>query len=668
MQSIYGFREAEVAFFLEAQERGEVCGLPVERLNLRRNFRSQAGIVDWCNDTFAQVLGRVGDPARGVVRFEPAVAVHPACEGLVPAVELFDDPAAEAARAVALVREAQAAGPGSIAILVRARTHLAALLPVLRRESIAFAAVELDLLSQRQAVLDLAALTHALLQPADRAAWLAVLRAPWCGLTLADLLALGEVVGPYRDGAVPNAFDDLDAIAGLSGDGRQRLERALEALRPAIEARGQASVADRVRGAWLALGGPACLDDALDLDAAALYFDLLSAHERAGDVPDWDAFLAALDTLHASPATIATSGVQIMTMHKVKGLEFDTVILVGLAQEGRKGDAALLRWRRRAAGLLIAPAKSRGGDTDPVYRYLARLDADEEDAELGRLLYVACTRARTRLHLVAAPGTRLDGDAGALRWCEPAASSSLAKLWPAIAPELPLLAAAGGAPPAGEPPPLRRLPLDVSLAEPEPALASVALASRRDLATPPFDWARETTRRIGTIAHRLLARIADDGLHAWPPGRIESLATRVRADLASVGFAADELPAATARVLDAVRNTLADAQGRWLFDPGHDEARSEWALSGVDRGEIVRVVVDRTFVADGERWIVDFKTGTHEGGDVSAFLDSEVERYRETMTRYARMMQGLDGRPVRVALYYPLVEGGFREIVGSPDG
>jgi ATP-dependent helicase/nuclease subunit A len=216
--------------------------------------------------------------------------------------------------------------------------------------------------------------------------------------------------------------------------------------------------------------------------------------------------------------------------------------------------------------------------------------------------------------------------------------------------------------PGAASPPLRRLPLEARLVEADEAIESGAAASQLDLVTPPFDWARETTRRIGTIAHRFLARIADQGLEAWPAARIDALAPRVRADLASFGFTSDELPKATERVLDAVRRTLADARGRWLFDARHADARSEWAIAGVDGGAVVHVVVDRTFVADGVRWIVDFKTGSHEGGDVAAFLDSEVERYRGQLERYGRLMCGLDARPIRLALYYPFVEGGFREI------
>ena len=81
------------------------------------------------------------------------------------------------------------------------------------------------------------------------------------------------------------------------------------------------------------------------------------------------------------------------------------------------------------------------------------------------------------------------------------------------------------------------------------------------------------------------------------------------------------------------------------------------ALSGVEGDGIAHVVLDRTFVADGTRWIVDFKTGSHEGADVEAFLDREVERYRDQLDRYARLVAALDPRPVRLGLYHPLLRG-----------
>jgi len=68
---------------------------------------------------------------------------------------------------------------------------------------------------------------------------------------------------------------------------------------------------------------------------------------------------------------------------------------------------------------------------------------------------------------------------------------------------------------------------------------------------------------------------------------------------------------------------------------------------------VERGVIDRTFVADGVRWIVDYKSGAHLGGDLERFLSEERRRYLPQLERYARLMRGLDGRPVRLALYFP---------------
>ena len=70
----------------------------------------------------------------------------------------------------------------------------------------------------------------------------------------------------------------------------------------------------------------------------------------------------------------------------------------------------------------------------------------------------------------------------------------------------------------------------------------------------------------------------------------------------------------------------------------------------------VSVVVDRTFVDDdGRRWIVDYKTSSHEGAGLDAFLDRERERYAAQLATYARLMGG--ERPARLGLYFPLVAG-----------
>jgi ATP-dependent helicase/nuclease subunit A len=130
---------------------------------------------------------------------------------------------------------------------------------------------------------------------------------------------------------------------------------------------------------------------------------------------------------------------------------------------------------------------------------------------------------------------------------------------------------------------------------------------------------------------------------------------------------------ATERVMQAVQNTLADQRGRWVL-AAHQQAKSEWALSvpltvqGMpDEGAgssasgyagTRQVVIDRTFVDEaGTRWIIDFKTGDHRGGQVEDFLDREQARYVDQLNGYADIMRSMEQRPTRVGLYFPLLKG-----------
>ncbi|HXX84153.1 MAG TPA: UvrD-helicase domain-containing protein [Casimicrobiaceae bacterium] len=655
MQSIYRFREAEVRLFIEAQERKRIGVVAMEPLLLSRNFRSQRGLVDWVNRVFPQVLSPHDDPLRGAVAFRSSDAERDAGEAPAVTLELCANDQEEARLVAGHVRNALERGVESIAVLVRKRSDLNVLLPVLRDAGIAYAAVDIDLLCQRQAVLDLASLTHALIQPDDRLAWLSVLRAPWCGLTLPDLF-----VAAHAGASFPEIVAGTKSLSGLSADGRARLRRFADTVRPVLAQRGRVPLLAMVRGAWLALGGPACGSEAVDLDAADRFFALVSDHARGSDLPDWEAFQASLDNLYAEPAASAAR-VQIMTLHRAKGLEFEIVVMPGLARHFREADEELLLWRERPAGLLLAPVRERapGAGKDKVYRYLRALADDEQQAELKRLIYVGCTRARERLHLTAV--AEVD-PVDSTRWKRPRAKSSLAALWDAAEsqvapPPTAIIGSAAPAPRRGML--LARLPLAWRLPDPPAALPSGTIAEpsgeREEIV---FDWAREAARQIGTIAHALLRRIADDGLEAWSGRRVDAERTRIEHEFAAQGFVAAEALAATDQVLAAVRTTLADTRGRWLFDPRHAEAQSEFAVTSAADEEFVHVVLDRTFVdAEGVRWIVDFKLSRHEGADKEGFLDTERERYRDQLEKYARAMRGMDERPIRLGLYFPLLRG-----------
>jgi len=101
---------------------------------------------------------------------------------------------------------------------------------------------------------------------------------------------------------------------------------------------------------------------------------------------------------------------------------------------------------------------------------------------------------------------------------------------------------------------------------------------------------------------------------------------------------------------------LSDLQGRWLLSGEHRERLNEYAVTAADGGRFQRLIIDRAFVdADGVRWIIDFKTSSHEGGDREAFARSEVERYSPHRRAYRLAFEWLENKVVRTALYFPLL-------------
>jgi len=668
MQSIYRFRQAEVAIFLNAQRDRRIGNVGVGVVELAQNFRSRPAIVEWVNEVFGAVLPRESDPARSEARYCPAYASS-AQPGIAPTLDLVDSREAEADAVIARIGEARAAGATEIAVLVRARSHAEALLPALRRAEIPYSAVDLEGLHDRLATRDLLSLARALARPADRLAWLAVLHAPWCGVGLGDLLVIAEA---SRTHSIVDVIARDEVSVQLAPASRERVRRFRRAIEPALAARGQASFARRVRGAWLALGGPACAGSPLDRDGVDRVFALLAEHEHGADLPDFDALSRAAEQLFAEAGDAKAAAVQIMTLHRAKGLEFDAVILPGLDQATGGAESPLLRWKVREHGgvrtLVLAPMRARVGaaaDDDPVYAWLGTLESAEDTAEVGRLLYVGTTRAKRRLHLVAMANVEIARSNGAPCWKRPKRGTALERLWDALATKLPPPPQVTQQQEARETPgpgavDWPRLPDGWSMpALPSPLpVASLPASMPEQIA---FDWADATAAAIGTVAHRLLAQVAADGLEAWPAERPREEWNRISAELGSEGVEADQRTDAARRVVDIVTRTLRDPRGRWLFDAAHDDAHSEWALSGEDEGRIVHVVLDRSFVAGGCRYIVDFKTGAHEGADAVAFLAREFERYQLQLARYARIVAAFDARPIRIALYHPLVVGGWQE-------
>jgi ATP-dependent exoDNAse (exonuclease V) beta subunit len=670
MQSIYRFREAEVGLFLQAWE-GQLGNVPLEPLQLSVNFRSQAGIIDWVNQSFPKILPLHSDKLRGAVHYTrseifkgplegDAVVIHPQFER---------DEAIESYHALNVIEQCRKDEPeATIAILVRSKAHVIDIIHQLQNHGYKYQAVEIDKLSQQPVVQDLLSLTRALIHPADRISWLAILRAPWCGLTLADLHTL---TADNRESVVLDLLREEGRINQLSADGQQRLRRVLPVLEKVIAQRGRQFLRSWVEGAWMSLGGPACLHSQSDREDAEVYLDLLQEIEQEGEAITPEVLQEKVSGLFARPDVEADGRLQIMSMHKSKGLEFDTVILPGLGKRTGQDQSRLLYWLEQTSEsgkpeLVFGPIASVRDGKNQTVEYIKHLDKEKSQFENGRLLYVAATRARKRLHLLG--HVEIDSKKDQLK--APPDSTLLHQFWPVVKDiyedqfglfseeEIDTLNKLN--PESETVPRQARKRLVTDWVCPPPP-ASIIAPTQHNIEIEElleFDWASESARLVGTVVHRQLEYLSRPEIVTSSDVDMSRLSAISRQMLRHEGLPHELLDQALERVIASLTGMLEDERGRWILSSDHADAHSEYAISSVFDGKVYNMVIDRTFVdGQGQRWIIDYKTGSHTGGGLDEFLDREQQRYRVQLERYAEAISQQEDRTTHLALYFPLMQG-----------
>lgn len=701
MQSCYGFRDANVGLFLDARQNG-IGEVAMTALDLSVNFRSQTEVVRWVNRVFQQAFPASDDRGRGAVSYSPSIAFN---AGLPDAAVQFygclhqsehDEADAEAInpdaspdKTLAQLQEAesvaelaaqslQAQPDETLAILVRGRSHLSWILPALARRQLHWQATEIDRLASRMAIVDLMSLTRALLNPDDRIAWLSILRAPWCGLDLNDLhqlvtFDLGEL-SPRQKGGWPVIWRQLqhhDQIPQLSEPGRGCLARLMAVLTPAWQQRMRKPLRYWVEGIWQALGGPALLAEPADRQDIPSYFALLERHQQGGGLRDWDTFTQAVERLFAAPRADANPNLQVMTLHKSKGLEFDTVIIPGLDRGSNTDDKELLLWQQRInrqgeRQLLLGPLAPTGAQTDELYQFMRNEAKLRDQFEATRLLYVGCTRAVKRLHLLAS--IALDPRSGKPR--RPTKGALLNTVWEPLQEQMqaPPVAAPKAAPQdeavASERPGLQHLlRLPPTWRAPQPPEGNLLAAYRGheyddEENLPELETAEaRLARHTGTLLHNQIQRLTEQGIGEWSEQWANAQTPFWTIQLRQMGWEADTIDGALANIRRGLQLTLADTDGRWLLDASHEASECEWAITHCVGQSVKESVIDRTFIHNGERWIVDYKSSQPQSDEsIEDFIAREIDSHTGQLQRYARALQALGERSIITALYFPLLE------------
>ena len=439
-QSIYRFRLADPAIFTEkydsyADWESAPDGAP-RRILLRENFRSRREVIDAANAVFAACMSR----SLGDIDYDEAAALKYAAsyegESRKPELLLLDartdaddeetparierEAEMTAARIEALVRSGtpvadgegrRSAAYGDIAILLRSPGSAgAAFRRALERRGIPVAAARGGEFFTSEEIATVLSVLSALDNPHQDIELLAALRSPCFAFTADELSALRAA---DRDG---DLYTALRAYAAGNEKAKAALDK-LAALRAAAPDLSCASLLWEIVGTFDLLAVAGAMDDGERRRANLMELIALSERFEATGYRGLHRFVLWLRRLAEKGQEISSaapaSGVQILSVHKSKGLEFPIVFLCDLSRRFNLRDSA--------ARVLVHPELGLGAKVTDLERRveyptlartaIARRLRRETLSEEMRLLYVAMTRAKEYLFLTASvkdPSARLE--------------------------------------------------------------------------------------------------------------------------------------------------------------------------------------------------------------------------------------------------------------------
>ena len=663
MQSCYGFRSANVGLFIAAREYG-IGEVPLLALNLETNFRSTSSVVAWVNSVFSAAFPPISDISRGAIDYSTSTAfhTHPLESAISTQVFLYEGSESELAyqeeaRHVAgkITSLRQSHPADSVAILVRNRTHLRYILPELRAANIPWQATDIDKLAALPVIIDLTSLVRALSNLANRLAWLSILRAPWCGLDSEDLHTIALHA---ESNSIWHTLTQADQLSGLKQGSRSRIEPFVTVMAYALQHLLHNNLSHVAQVCWETLQGRSLYPSTLELKSAERFFELVAEQEVAGTLTDMERFEQRIDqvTISGDTQALTDNPISIMTVHKAKGLEFDHVIVPGLARTGRADTKSLLLWHERLnyrglPRLFLATLSATGNDDGALYQLIRHEKSLKDRLENTRLLYIAVTRARKTASLMASLQQKEDELAA------PGSRSLLATIWPALHNseqaeiEYIRINAEGAEQPSTAQVPnyqaarIRRLKAPpsrfTSVAEPESTLP-------KELNTEPTSREARLSAEIGNLVHRSLQNHVIHG----PDANFEQTRQVWKKQLFRSGYSQKEIKTALTITENSVKLSIATTDFNWIFNNSLQSSQTEIAINTLNNGYLQTHVIDRTFIdTENIRWIIDYKSAQAPADQsLETFISLQIELHSPQLARYRALYEQMEGRQIKTAL------------------
>jgi ATP-dependent exoDNAse (exonuclease V) beta subunit len=414
-QSIYRFRGADVGVFKALSRELESRGGQTVALN--RNYRSDPGLITFFNRIFAVLMaeGRESYEAR----FQDLVPGLAAAPPKAEITLLYRPYLKEAPRGVLSREESEAfAVAGYIqeavqsrrlevrdgadrrpalypdfAVLLRSTGNQIIYERLFRHFRIPYTTQNVRSLYLEAPLNDIYHLLQLCLWPEDRLSYAALLRSPFVNLSDHALLVV------LRAGAPP--FQGLESIRleAADADRLTRAEALVRTFRNHIDTLPLSEVITRL---WYEAGYRYFVLQDPRYHNYLEFYDYMTALARASEKRQ-DNLAAFLDFLRprlgtpekaeeTESSSARTAGVQLMTIHKAKGLEFPVVVLADTGNRGRDHDSGHPYTVTEELGITL----NLGGRN--YFTLLGKEEREKkETAELKRLFYVALTRAQSHL-------------------------------------------------------------------------------------------------------------------------------------------------------------------------------------------------------------------------------------------------------------------------------
>lgn len=610
MQSIYRFREADVNIFLNIQENS-LNQVDIAPLQLNCNFRSSAALITGVNKICAGVFPIEPDFELGAVTYAASKTLNENNQNAFYGI----DCQSKQLEADYIAKYVNENPDETIAILVRSRSQLQKIVPTLKHAGINVEGVDLESLNNTYIIKVLWQICRFLVNPNDKLALSSILVSPLCGIDYQELELLFNKAKVKNEISFEALSNSLDIF---SIETQQRLIKIFDTFSYCHSLAYRKTLLEITHFVWLHLNGGQIINDE-QIDDVNQFWGLLEQHQQ------WPLDLNIIERQLEKKYSSKPSkrNVKIMTIHRSKGLEFDTVILPSVDYSSADKNSGLLHWLENPNNeqLLLSPIHSAFDVSDPLVNYIRFIDKQKSSFERQRLFYVALTRAKTKLVLInSSDKENQQGKNSFLYYLKD--HINFKKI---------------------EAEDLTETAEDTKYFQ---RLKQQFFENVADLNTNlkhnplPKTLKQDPQQIIGTFIHEQLFHIAENNL---TQNLNEFNIDNMQSKLTSLGLDDKQLENAITTSQLCLKNIEQCKIGQWILS-SRTSARNEYQLNTLEGN----FIIDRTFIEDDVRWIIDYK--------ISRDLNKNATDYKQQLENYANLFEQMGESKIKLMLYYPLLK------------